>query len=151
VHAGSKQPNLAGKYTETDNGQCMWGGWKNEGLEVFNTTFLEVKRVHKTKKCATLEQKTLVKLKEKHEIVCETHEAQEKLVRIVKRKLKKGEKLQPGQLSTMPPPLKTSNSAQPLVDSDSEDQDCEPEGHDMESESKSEDEEEEEVDGDGEE
>jgi hypothetical protein len=151
AHAGAKQPNLAGKYTETDKGQCMWGGWKNEGLEVFNTTFLEVKRVRKTTECADLEDKTLVKLKEKHEIVCETHEAQEKLVRSVKRKLKKGEKLQAGQLSTMPPPPKKSNSAQPLVDSDSEDQDCEPEGDDMESESEVEDDEEEDVNGDGEE
>lgn len=122
ANKGSKQPSLAGKYTETDKGQAQWGGWTNEGIQQFNTYFSAVKAARKAPNCKVVEEKCLGMIREKHNIVCATPEEQEKYNRSVKRAAKKGNTLQVGGVS-VPMPALGSRTVMAMVDEDTEEED----------------------------
>ena len=75
-----------GLYTLTDSGQNEWGGWKVEGLELFNKYVDMNRAARKERTTPAVEAACLQRLKKKHNIVCNDHKTQADLNRKRKRK-----------------------------------------------------------------
>ena len=65
-----------GLYTLTDSGQNEWGGWKVEGLELFNKYVDMNRAARKERNTPAVEEACLQRLKKKHNIVCDDHKTQ---------------------------------------------------------------------------
>jgi hypothetical protein len=85
-----KKPKWAGKFTNSDLGQCRWGGWKAEGYQAFNEYHNLVRDARKDKKCMQVEKKCLQELRIKHNITQQTRDLQENENRRIKRAKAKG-------------------------------------------------------------
>ena len=86
-----KKPNYNGKYTTTDSGQNEWGGWTDEGLQVFKK-YVDMNRLARVEKeTMSVERECLHTLKTKYNIVCNDPKAQCDLNKSNKRKRKRGE------------------------------------------------------------
>jgi hypothetical protein len=86
---GKKQPNLPGKFTQSDKGQCEWGGWSEAGLQAFNNykkTIRAYRKDHKDE-ILELEQRILAELRVENGIEAEDHDQQLRLNRAKRRKL----------------------------------------------------------------
>jgi hypothetical protein len=84
--ARKKRPNYNGLYTTTDSGQNEWGGWTQEGLEIFNS-YVDINRAaRKGKNCRDVEKVCLARIKQKYNIVCNDHKTQTDLNKKRKRK-----------------------------------------------------------------
>ena len=86
-----KKPNYNGKYTATDSGQNEWGGWSDEGLDVFKKYVDMNRAARKENDTIVLERTCLGRLKAKYNIVCNDPKAQCDLDKSNKRKRRRGE------------------------------------------------------------
>ena len=82
------QPAMNGVYTFTDGGQNEWGGWKDKGLEAFNTYTGQVKLARKSTYSTQLERMTLKRLRIRAGIDQPDHDTHQRIVRAKKRRKK---------------------------------------------------------------
>ena len=88
-NVGKKQPALPGKFTQSDKGQCEWGGWSEAGLQKFNSNKKTIRGCRKGKEDQVLEfeRKILAELRVEHKIEADDHEQQQKMNRSKRRKI----------------------------------------------------------------
>ena len=81
-----KRPDYSGLYTNTEAGQNQWGGWKEEGLKLFNDYVDMNRAARRKKKAREVEEACLVRIKKKYDIVCRDYKEQSNLDKKRKRK-----------------------------------------------------------------
>ena len=82
-----KRPDCSGNYTNTESGQNQWGGWKEEGLKLFNEYVDMNRAARKEQYSRDVEEACLARLKKKCDIVCKDFKAQAALDKKRKRKI----------------------------------------------------------------
>lgn len=114
---GKHQPNMGGKWTDTDSGQSDYTAWKDEGLQAYNTAKEEVRVAWKDKMVVrTLEEKCLEYLRVKYQFECSCFEEERKLI-------KKNKRRAANQKDAVQPKKRKVLSTINLADSEDEDED----------------------------
>lgn len=80
-----KKKNVDGKYTTSNAGQVLFGGWTAEGLAMFNKLQEMAKEARTTEKCKTVENMCLDIMRTKYKIKANTWEEHEQRTKSRKR------------------------------------------------------------------
>jgi hypothetical protein len=89
ANKGLKQPNLPGKYTQSDKGQCEWGGWSEAGLKAFNKYKKQIRAYRKDRmdEIHEFEHRILAELRLEKGVEAEDHDGELRLRRAKRRRL----------------------------------------------------------------